>query len=707
MLPENGEIPREQHEAGPSVLDYLKRVLRTGKFGLDGLVVPSEVPEEGPLRNVGRSATAQSSLLIFGTLMLALVAQFILEPPRQYVWLAVILYVACLTLLILYLRAASQITPLRSEIPGEFKLVVNRRIALTAMILTVLAFLAFGNNRFTALNLLLWVSAIMFTIAACLPLQTGIGRRPVDSSRSLTVELKPVRILQALVLIGIVLFFRFYALEQVPADMWSDQAEKLLDIGAIFRGEYSIFFPRNTGREGFQMYFTAGMAQLFNTGLTFLSLKLGTVLAGLIALAYTWLLARTLGGRHVALMAVLLMGMAYWPNLISRVGLRYSYYTLFAAPLLFHLIEGLRQHSRGHLIAAGVFLGLGLHGYSAFRIVPLLVILIVLLYWIAHRHHVSTASALSMLALVVIVSFVVFLPLARYAADNPDMFSYRVLTRLSTAERDYPSSGVLLFLSNLWWSLVMPFWKNGNIWVHSVPDRPALDFVSAAFYFIGLVVTGWRVWKTRDWRMVVLLLAIPVLMMPSILSIAFPEENPSLNRSAAAAIPVFIVAAYGWAFTWHALLAAAPERTARWLWKGSALLVLMIAGASNFDLTFNKYSDQFNQQIWNASEMGAVVRGFSDSVGSYDHAYVLPYAHWVDTRLVAINAGYPEYDIALWPEDIPVTLEQNGSKLFLLKANDREGLANLQSVYADGYFWLYPSKIKGKEFMLYFVPSIP
>ena len=46
-------------------------------------------------------------------------------------------------------------------------------------------------------------------------------------------------------------------------------------------------------------------------------------------------------------------------------------------------------------------------------------------------------------------------------------------------------------------------------------------------------------------------------------------------------------------------------------------------------------------------QIGQVIRGFADSVGDADDAYVIPYPYWVDTRLVGINAGYPTTDYAL------------------------------------------------------------
>ena len=162
---------------------------------------------------------------------------------------------------------------------------------------------------------------------------------------------------------ALVVFFHVYRLNGVPAEAWSDQAEKILDVFDITQGQTHIFFPRNTGREGFQMYLTVAVAWLFDSGLSFLSLKIGTVICGLLTLPYLYLLGKEFGGKRIGLLAVLFAGIAYWPNVISRVGLRFTLYPFFAAPTLYYLIRGLRTRRRNDFILSGLFLGIGLHGY--------------------------------------------------------------------------------------------------------------------------------------------------------------------------------------------------------------------------------------------------------------------------------------------------------------------------------------------------------
>lgn len=324
--------------------------------------------------------------------------------------------------------------------------------------------------------------------------------------------------------------------------MNSDHAEKLLDVYDVLHGQTHIFFERNTGREAFQFYLTALIAQLFGTGISFMSLKIGTLLCGLATLPFIYLLGKETAGRGAGLIAVTLAIMAYWPNVITRVALRFSLYPLFTAPTLYFLLRGLRTQRRNDFILAGLCLGIGLHTYTPIRILPFVVLVAVGLYLLHRRHPLQRQQALVGLLLVGLVSFAVFLPLGRYAVDHPDAFAFRAFSRLGDWERPLPSPAWQVFLQNLWNALRMFSWDDGEIWPVSIPHRPALDVVTAAFFNLGVVLIFFRYLRQRRWQDLFLILAIPLLMLPSILALAFPNENPALNRTSGAMIPVFVIA---------------------------------------------------------------------------------------------------------------------------------------------------------------------
>src|SRR5258708_6391844 len=239
------------------------------------------------------------------------------------------------------------------------------------------------------------------------------------------------------------------------------------------------------------------MNWIFGTGLTFLTLKIDTIGFGLLTLPYVYLLGKEIANRQVGLLAFILTGVGYWPNVISRIGLRFPLYPLFTAPTMFYLIRGLRNRNRNDFILSGIFLGLGLHGYSPSRIVPLLVAVAFGLYVLHAQSKGARRDALLWLAITGLVSFFVFLPLFRYMIANPDMFFYRTLTRVGTVEQPLSGPWYAVFASNLWNGLKMFNWGDGNVWVNSVPHRPSLDIVTGALFLIGVTLLLVRYFQQR------------------------------------------------------------------------------------------------------------------------------------------------------------------------------------------------------------------
>jgi hypothetical protein len=377
--------------------------------------------------------------------------------------------------------------------------------------------------------------------------------------------------------------------------------------------------------------------------------------------------------------------------------------------MLYFLVRGLRTRARNDFILSGIFLGLGLHGYSPFRIVPFLVVVAVILYIIHSQSKGARQDAVLWLVIAGLTSLVVFLPLLRYATENPEMFSYRALTRLGTAEQPLPAPWTSILLSNTWNGLRMFNWNDGVIWVHSIPGRPALDIVTGALFLIGVVLLLVRYLRQRHWLDLFLLLSVPILMLPSILSLAFPDENPSLNRTGGAVVPVFLIAAL--ALDGFIRLISTDARRRQWAIALTAVLLLW-SSAQNFDLVFRQFDQNFRNNAWNTNEMGALIQKFRASYGETDTVWIVPFPYWVDTRLPGIYAGIPNRDFALWPDNLADSTAFHGPKLFMVKANlqdptqdDRKSIETLKHLYPQGQLGLQRSSIPGHDFYTFFVPA--
>jgi hypothetical protein len=234
--------------------------------------------------------------------------------------------------------------------------------------------------------------------------------------------------------------------------------------------------------------------------------------------------------------------------------------------------------------------------------------------------------------------------------------------------------------------------------------RPALDVVSAALFLIGLVAGILRYIKQRDWRIPFLLISIPFLMLPSILSLAFPDENPCLNRTAGALVPVFLIAAFGL----DTLLQNIRKQADGWRgWFAAGAigtLLLFISIMQNYWLVFDTYAQNYTNNALNTSQIGAVIRDFADVYGDPNSAYVVGYPYWVDTRLVGMNAGFPTKDYAIWPDKFQETVANQRAKLFILNVEDKTDLDLLRKLYPDYYETVYQGWLPSKNFVGILVP---
>jgi hypothetical protein len=702
----------------PSVLDYLKGKLFPRRNP------PVEIPEDETIIN-GEEVESRSVKIVekiaggnrrfFWLLILitslVIIGQKFLEPPNRSIPLALAFYCGAVLLIIWNWFRSRFVVDLY---PTEELETEPRRFRLTYLTIAIasggLALVLFANNDFNSINVTLWVISalcLIFTFFSPLNWRNLLPtiNKLFDAIKHNGIKIRISGWTFTLFLAFIlVFFFRFYRLNDVPLEMISDHAEKLLDINDVLDGKFSIFFPRNTGREAFQMYLSAGVALVFGTGITFLTLKIGTAIMGLATAVYMYFLGKETGNKWVGLFAFILCGIGYWPNVISRIGLRFTLYSAFVAPALYYFFKGLRRKRWTDLVLSGIFIGIGLQGYSPFRVVPVLLIIGIILYLLHAWQSARLKFAIIGLIVIGFAALIFFLPLLRYMLDQPDMFAYRALTRAGSLERPLPGPVWQIFFNNLGLASIMFFYNNGSIWPHSIPLRPALDVVSAALLLIGLVVSILRYIKQRDWRIPFLLFSIPFLMLPSILSLAFPDENPCLNRTAGALVPVFLMAAFGM----DTLLQNIRKQAAGWRgWFAAGSvggLLLIVSIMQNYSLVFDQYSKNYLNNALNTSQIGAVIRDFADVYGDENSAYVVGYPYWVDTRLVGMNAGFPEKDFAIWPDKFQETTTNQRAKLFILNIEDKKDLDLLRQLYPDYYENVYQGWLPTKNFIGILIP---
>jgi len=621
--------------------------------------------------------------------------------------------------------------PLPAEWPSARSLVASAEYRLwfgvASAMFTVLAYRGFAGNRFSAIGVATWLAALVcFLLAVAERPATDWRARFITWTRSGSWTFRLTWVGVALIGITLVaIFFRTYRLAGVPAEMTSDHAEKLLDVNDVLHGARRIFFPRNTGREALQFYVTAALIRFTPLTIGHLALKVGTALFGIIAVPLTFLLGRELYNREVGLLAAAFLAMSQWHIAITRVGLRFPFTAAFAVPTLYFLFRAFKHNHRNDWLACGLVLGAGLHSYTTMRVVPLLLVALAgikLLFDLASwgRGRLTPTAATATAAaeasafnirfwvnglLGGLASLLVFLPLLRFMRDDPKTFWFRVLSRSSDVERQLPSDMWRVFWGNVKNALLMFNYRGDTVWVNTVPGDPVLNWVTGSLFVLGVAYVVWRFVQHGDRRSIYVLLSLFGLLLPSILSLAYPQENPSVVR-AGGAVPI------------AALLAALPlyvtadglrrgfGQAGRWAAGALIAVMLMVGARSTYEWYFVKYDQQYRMSAWNSTEMGQVVRGFAGSVGDMAHAYHVAYPFWVDTRNIAINAGDITWRNAILDiEQARAHTNDPAPKLYLLHVDDQKSLAFLQSLFPEGRVTRYQSATPTKGFLVFFVPG--
>jgi len=601
------------------------------------------------------------------------------------------------------MRLEDELVPARQKLPGNGPIplvgsfAVRAMAALAALVLLGLAYAAFDDNTFTTDGLLFWGLGVLCFILAVW--QREIAPEPAASPEEPSRPWLNFGWWEAgvVAVLALAVFFRFYHLGLTPIEMTSDHAEKLVDVHDVLTGQRPIFFPRNTGREAFQFYLTAALIRWTPLGIGHLALKIGTAAFGVVAVWFTILLGRELYNRQVGLLAGALLAMNGWHVAITRIGLRFTFTAAFATPVLLFIFRALRNNRRRDWILAGAFLGIGLHTYIPMRIVPLLLVVLCLVTLVLDRwgrrsgrltKPVSLERGFWVNAAIGgVTSFVLFLPLLRYMIDEPKMFWMRAASRAGIDGRPLTETLAVL-ATNLNRAMLMFGFRGDTVMVNTVGSSPVLGWVTGGLFVLGVAYLLWTMARFVDRRGLLLLISLLFLLLPSILSIDFPIENPSVVRTGGAPPVVMIIAALP-LYAWAAALTRAGRRfgiiAGRIAGAAGLIAALALCFAYNYDWYFVRYHEQYLRAVTNSRDLAAVVRDFVARGGSMANVYHIPYANWVDTRLIGVHAGDITWDNVLrQPVLGTLPLEPGPRRLFLLHPDDAAALEALEKAYPEG-----------------------
>jgi len=516
-------------------------------------------------------------------------------------------------------------------------------------------------------------------------------------------------------------WYRFHDLANLPYEMTSDHTEKLVDIASILQGLRPVFLPGNAGREPMEFYWIASLVAL-GLPLSFMTMKIGMSVVSTATIPVIYRLGREVASRETGLVAALIVALAPWHIQVTRIALRIAFAPLWVALTLLFLYRALTYGRRNDWLLTGLCLGLGMYGYTAFRPMLLAVPLVIGLKLAhdAYHHHRGHPSAwlsrplAGHMAGAAAVSALVAMPLMRFAYDHRNAFFSRTLTRITDAEIPLENPALTQFFINLKNGLLMFNLTSDSAWFQSPANRPALETVGGALVALGLGVMLYRAWR-RDWRLGTVVAIIPVMLLSSILSLAFPRENPSLSRASAALPMVMVLAALP-------LPALGARWRAAWGAAGAVAYGGLLAGlfwwmAGNTTARyFAEYRDSYDNSTHNTSEGADVVRSFVTLGGEVNHASYVGWENGWDYRAIGFMLGRPDWPGLIGPgaksdwseaaESARALAGDPARKLFIVGGPFvQHQIDTLRSIFPEAMVTHHTPRVPGKDFWTVFVPE--
>lgn len=308
------------------------------------------------------------------------------------------------------------------------------------------------------------------------------------------------------------LAIRVYHLNEIPAATWGDLIEHYRLVHVVWAGK--LHFSTWFGGDGpAYTVLEAGFARI--VGLSFLHMKLFSALIGSSLVIVTYLYARALFDRQVALVAALIASVSFCGVSYSRQGKPYILVTVLFGLLLYLLIQK-------RWIWAGLVTGLGMFVQASF--------------WGALAlsfYNWQTALVSGLLSIPAFIKMTdVFNP-ADYLGNkmNFHLSVFEIGRRLGI---------------NLFKNLSGFFWNGDPSFRATIPKAPMLDPLSGIFFAAGLVMVVWWVVKAGK-RIYLSYILIPffVVQIPSILDVVNYRFNPDFGRMIGVLPVVYMLVALG------------------------------------------------------------------------------------------------------------------------------------------------------------------
>jgi 4-amino-4-deoxy-L-arabinose transferase-like glycosyltransferase len=274
------------------------------------------------------------------------------------------------------------------------------------------------------------------------------------------------------------------------------------------------------------LYFNILILKIF--GVSYWSMKLLSVIPGVVACGMVFLIARRIFDQHVALATSLLFAFAHWSIRLSRYGWDVSLMLATLAAAVWLLLVAMQTGRSRYAYCAGAAAGLCLYTYLGGRIALFSLIIFLVLECLfrrdrsMYRHALAFASAATVTAL----------PFFFYYLSRPS----GLWSRTSEVSAFNASNPTVVILTNIVNHGLMFNWVGGTFARDNVPGLQMMDPITSVLLVVGIAFAVRR----RDAYSNLLLCTFFLNFAGGVFSKS-QEGAPYVYRTSAVIVPAFVI----------------------------------------------------------------------------------------------------------------------------------------------------------------------
>ncbi|MCB0212735.1 MAG: glycosyltransferase family 39 protein [Anaerolineae bacterium] len=574
-----------------------------------------------------------------------------------------------------------QTTPALASNPGR-QGQIGLGIIVAAVVLSIISFKAFEQPERLHLAWWLYLSSLVL-------MATGtIIFTPAFPFRAALKSFAPNRqlLIGLVVVVGLALFMRLFYFTHQPFGIWFDEAEAGIAARRMIADpNYRPVFYQLINVTGHLLSLYA--VALHWLGDNIYAMRIVSVLFGLGGVLAAYLFGRELRGPRFGLALAFFVAVARWHINFSRIAMTGVDTTFFEFLTLFFLTRLLKRGKLRDAMWAGLSIGFGLMFYTAFRLFVVALVLagvIIALRWtkplLPAMRNKGWQRYLIAAILLILTTWLVIMPVVKFAIDNPDAFWYRTQQISIFTKRDQPILTQALWASTQKHLLMFNVEgdKNGR---HNLPGEPMLDPIMGIFFVLGLALTLARPFRPANTFFIVL---FPVALIGGIFSVDF--EAPQSLRSIAV-IPAVIY------FATVAVAALGREAESRirplpriWVWAPAAVIITAVYLLNAYTYFIRQGGDFAS---WNAFSAPETITGREMAkLGPY-YTYILsPFlTNHPTTQFLAPEVTSQQH-LAL-PDALPVRAPSGQPAAIFLHPDDVWVFDKAKRIYPNAEFEIF------------------